>query len=237
MRGTIGKNQFRIFSPRPKPGFGWILSSFVNLFLVALDHGGHGLVHIDVQLRRNVQHLGHNVRQFVAELCHQFWFFFTVSPAVVGQLALGPTRGLDKAQLGYLVASGADRNYHGFMSKTILLVEDDTLVRESLARVLGDKGLTVLQATNGKEGLEKALAGGVDLVITDVIMPEVDGLTMLAKLREDSKGKDLPAIILSNDDQTESLNQALQAGVTVYLSKAALDAEAISEQILIALGN
>ncbi|HTE22355.1 MAG TPA: response regulator [Candidatus Limnocylindria bacterium] len=123
------------------------------------------------------------------------------------------------------------------MTKTVLLVEDDSLVRESLARVLADKGMTVLQATNGKEGLAKALTGKADLVVTDVIMPEVDGLTMLARLREDSKGKDLPAIILSNDDQTESLNQALQAGVTVYLSKAALDAEAISEQILIALGS
>jgi CheY-like chemotaxis protein len=123
------------------------------------------------------------------------------------------------------------------MSKTVLLVEDDQLVRGSLSRVLTEKGLTVFEAANGKEGLEKALAGDIDLVVTDVIMPEVDGLTMLAKLREDSKGKDIPAIILSNDEQTESLNKALQAGVTVYLSKASLDADAIADQILIALGS
>ncbi len=122
------------------------------------------------------------------------------------------------------------------MNKTVLLVDDDKLVRESLARVLTDKGLTVFEASNGKEGLEKALAGDVDLVVTDVIMPEVDGLTMLAQLREDSKGKEIPAIILSNDEQTESLNQAMQAGVTTYLSKATLNAEELSEQILVALG-
>lgn len=122
------------------------------------------------------------------------------------------------------------------MNKTVLVVEDDELVRESLARTLADKGLTVYEATNGKEGLEKALAGGVDLVVTDVIMPEVDGLTMLTKLREDSKGKDIPAIVLSNDEQTESLNKAMQAGVTVYLSKASLDADAIAQQVLVALG-
>lgn len=126
--------------------------------------------------------------------------------------------------------------YHECMNKTVLLVEDDKLVRESLARTLSEKGLTVLQASNGKEGLEKALAGNVDLVMTDVIMPEVDGLTMLARLREDSKGKEIPAIILSNDEQTESLNKAMESGVTVYMSKASLDAEAISEQVLIALG-
>lgn len=122
------------------------------------------------------------------------------------------------------------------MSKTVLLVEDDKLVRESLARVLGEKGLAVLEASNGKEGLEKALVGGVDLIITDVIMPEVDGLTMLAKLREDTKGKEIPAIILSNDEQAETLNKAMEAGVTTYLSKASLDAEELAGQILVALG-
>lgn len=122
------------------------------------------------------------------------------------------------------------------MNKTVLLVDDDKLVRESLARVLTEKGLTVLEAINGKEGLEKALAGGVDLVVTDVIMPEVDGLAMLGSLREDVNGKEIPAIILSNDEQTETLNQAMQAGVTVYLSKASLDADALADQILIALG-
>lgn len=122
------------------------------------------------------------------------------------------------------------------MSKTVLLVDDDKLVRESLARVLGEKGLTVYEASNGKEGLEKALTGEVNLVVADVIMPEVDGLTMLAQLREDSKGKEIPAIILSNDEQTESLNKAMEAGVTTYLSKASLNAEELAEQILIALG-
>ena len=123
------------------------------------------------------------------------------------------------------------------MSKTVLLVEDDKLIREGLARALTEKGLTVLEAANGKEGLEKALAGDIDIVVTDVIMPEVDGLTMLSKLREDPKSKHIPAIILSNDEQTESLNEAMQAGVTFYLSKASLDAEAVSQQILIALGD
>jgi CheY-like chemotaxis protein len=122
------------------------------------------------------------------------------------------------------------------MSKTVLLVEDDKLIRESLARTLTEKGLEVLQAGDGKEGLEKALASDIDLVVTDVIMPEVDGLTMLTKLREDSKGKKIPAIILSNDEQTDSLNKAMESGVTIYLSKANLDAEAVASQILTALG-
>lgn len=122
------------------------------------------------------------------------------------------------------------------MSKTVLVVEDDTLVRQSLVHVLTEKGLQVVEAADGKEGLEKALAGGINLVVTDVRMPEMDGLEMVEKLRADDNGKQLPVIVLTNDEQTATMNQALQAGVTVYLSKASTDAETIADQILTAAG-
>lgn len=117
------------------------------------------------------------------------------------------------------------------MHKTILIVEDDKLIREGLARTLKEKGFTTLLAANGKEGLQVAQENDIDLVVTDVIMPEVDGLTMLAELRKTTKGQTIPAIILTNDEQTDSLNKAMQAGVTAYLSKATLDADTIAEQI------
>ncbi len=122
------------------------------------------------------------------------------------------------------------------MSKTVLLVDDDQLIREGLARVLEDKGLKVIQAQNGEEGLRKALEESIDLVVTDIIMPKADGLSMLEQLRKDSKGAKIPAIILSNDDRVEALNEALQSGVTTYLSKAILNADRIAEQIITALG-
>lgn len=122
------------------------------------------------------------------------------------------------------------------MSKTVLLVEDDDLIRGGLSRVLQEKGLQVVEAENGKKGLDKALASRIDLVVTDVVMPEMDGLTMLAELRKDEAGRSLPVIILSNDEETDSLNKAMEAGVTVYLSKAVSDAETIANQIIIALG-
>jgi len=122
------------------------------------------------------------------------------------------------------------------MSKTVLLVDDDQLIREGLARVLEDKGLKVIQAQNGEEGLRKALEESIDLVVTDIIMPKADGLSMLEQLRKDSKGAKIPAIILSNDDRVEALNEALQSGVTTYLSKTILNADRIAEQIITALG-
>jgi len=120
------------------------------------------------------------------------------------------------------------------MSKKVLLVEDDALVRQSLARVLVSKGLDVIEAANGKEGLAKAAE--VDLVVTDVRMPEMDGLQMVEAMRKDEKLKAKPVIILSNDEQPGTLNQALEAGVTVYLSKNNQDAESIAGQILAAAG-
>lgn len=120
------------------------------------------------------------------------------------------------------------------MSKIILVVDDDQLIRKMLSAALAAKGFKVDTAANGREGLAKAKAG-VDLVVADIRMPEMDGLQMVDELRKDPAGTDVPVIILSNDEQTASLNQALKAGVTVYLSKSNLDADAIADQVAGAL--
>ncbi len=121
------------------------------------------------------------------------------------------------------------------MSKTVLVVEDDNLARKSLVSALEEKGLKVHEAINGKKGLAAALTNKPDLIVSDIRMPEMDGLTMIDELRKDSWGKDVPVIVLTTDETTDSINQALQAGVTVYLSKTTLDPTAITEQVLTAL--
>jgi CheY-like chemotaxis protein len=123
------------------------------------------------------------------------------------------------------------------MPKKILTVEDDKLLRESLAAMLRTQGHEVLEAVDGQEGLNVALAEHPDLVITDVRMPNMLGTEMVSKLREDDWGKQVPVIILSNDETTGAINQALQSGVTVYLSKPELDPETLSQQISVALGS
>lgn len=118
------------------------------------------------------------------------------------------------------------------MSKTILVVDDEELIRKGLKDALTSEGFDVAEAENGKEGLKKAVSGIVDLVVTDVRMPEMDGLKMVEEIRKDKKGKKLPVIVLSVDEQTESINQALKAGVTVYLAKDHLDPSRMAEQIV-----
>lgn len=117
------------------------------------------------------------------------------------------------------------------MSKRILLIDDDTLVRQSLGETLSTAGFEVDTAEDGQEGLTKALATHPDLLISDVRMPNVDGLQMLDRLRADEWGKTVPVIILSTDNTTTSINHALSNGVTLYLAKALMSPDQITAEI------
>ena len=106
------------------------------------------------------------------------------------------------------------------VKKTILIIEDE----ESLLQALKDKisrenHCNILEAKNGKEGLEMALKKHPDLILLDIIMPVMDGMTMLKKLREDKWGKDAKVIILSNLSDAEKASESLEQGVHDYLVK------------------
>lgn len=122
------------------------------------------------------------------------------------------------------------------MSKKVLIVDDNELVRKSLGAMLTNVEVSALTAANGKDGLKLALEQHPDLVITDVHMPEMGGHDMIEKIRADEWGKKVPIIIMTVDEDTDSINKALAEGVTVYLSKTNSDPAAIAEQIKIALG-
>lgn len=122
------------------------------------------------------------------------------------------------------------------MSKTILIVDDNELVRKSLAAALISNELTVETADNGQAGLATALEKHPDLIVTDVHMPEMDGLAMIDKIRTDEWGKKVPILIMTVDEEAESINKALAAGVTVYISKNVSDPASIVDQIRTALG-
>lgn len=118
------------------------------------------------------------------------------------------------------------------MAKTVLVVDDDSLVRRSLVTILRQNGYRALEATNGKEGFEKATEEEVNLIVTDLNMPEMSGIEMTEKLREHPKGKNLKIIILTTDENTTTINQAMEAGVTTYFSKSMFDLEGIGKQII-----
>jgi CheY-like chemotaxis protein len=122
------------------------------------------------------------------------------------------------------------------MSKTVLVVDDDKLARHSLAATLKNANLEVEEAGNGAEALKLAEEQKPELIVTDIHMPDIDGLEMIEKLRKEDWGKDIPVIILTVDEAPSTINQALAAGVTVYLSKATADPQGIADQVVTALG-
>jgi two-component system response regulator PilR (NtrC family) len=103
------------------------------------------------------------------------------------------------------------------MPKTILIVEDETVLRESLAELLAEEGHTVRQAENGLVARELVLKEPVDLVLTDVRMPEMDGLTLLGHLRQILP--ETPVIVVTAYGTVESAVAAVHAGAFDYLLK------------------
>jgi len=101
--------------------------------------------------------------------------------------------------------------------KTILVVEDEKSLREAVADVLRLKNFIVLEAENGEEGVETALAKHPDLILLDLLMPVMDGTTAFAKIRADAWGKNVPVIILTNLSLTdERLNKSVIKDKPLY---------------------
>ncbi len=100
---------------------------------------------------------------------------------------------------------------------TILIADDEPNIRKSLDRVLSMEGYKVLQATTGKEALEVVRRRAVDLVLMDVLMPELDGLGALGSMREELD--ELPVVMMSGNATIESAVQATKLGALDFLEK------------------
>jgi two-component system, chemotaxis family, chemotaxis protein CheY len=113
--------------------------------------------------------------------------------------------------------------------KTILVVDDASLVRLYYRSTLEQAGYRVEEALNGIEGLEKLLTTAVDLLIVDVNMPQMDGLTFLSKLRgKEGPPASIPALITSTESGNHDFAAARAAGANFYLVKP-IDRETLLE--------
>lgn len=112
-------------------------------------------------------------------------------------------------------------------SKKILIIEDDSQLRAALADKFSGEGFNVMQAASGAEGLPIALSEHPDLVLLDVMMPKVDGLTLLKQMRQDAWGKSAVVLVLTNSDDFGTVLKTMQEHVSVYLSKSESSLEKI----------
>ncbi len=101
----------------------------------------------------------------------------------------------------------------------ILVVEDETTIRNNLLRMLQHEGFEVLGAENGQVALSKVHDFQPNLILCDVMMPELDGFGVLAALRADDRTEAIPLVFLTALDQRESLRRAMGLGADDYLTK------------------
>jgi len=102
---------------------------------------------------------------------------------------------------------------------TILIAEDSADSREMMQVLLEQRGYQVVAADDGRRALEAALSSRPDLVLMDLELPKLDGLTVTRNLRLDPKFKDVPIVILSGHDPSRFRQEALDAGCDDYLLK------------------
>lgn len=115
--------------------------------------------------------------------------------------------------------------------KKVLIVEDEGFLLDLLSNKLKSEGFAVIGAKNGEEGLKTTLEEKPDLILLDLIMPVMDGITMLKKLRESEEGKTVPVIVLTNLSESEKVEEAIKAGVHDYLVKTAWSPEDMVKKI------
>lgn len=104
-------------------------------------------------------------------------------------------------------------------ARTILLIEDNKDLLKLLTETLEQEGFSTLTAENGAEGLAVALGKHPDLILLDIILPDIDGLEVLGKLREDAWGKSALVVILTNVSNSERVSAAVEKGVFDFLVK------------------
>ena len=115
--------------------------------------------------------------------------------------------------------------------KKVLVVEDDAKMRKMLVDALKGNGFDVAEAENGQEGLKVCTDFRPDLILLDVIMPVMDGITMLKKLKEEEWSKNIIVTILSNSDDLGKISDALEKGVSGYIIKSDLSIEDMIKRV------
>lgn len=116
------------------------------------------------------------------------------------------------------------------MTEKILIVEDDTITRKFISFILRSSGFEVVCACDGIEALERLAVCPVDLVITDLNMPKMDGVELVHNIRDDVQYTGLPIIMLTTEADEEARQAAAGAGVSAYLVKP-VSGEELSERI------
>lgn len=114
----------------------------------------------------------------------------------------------------------------------ILLIEDDPFLRRACETGLRKRGLSVLTAVDGEEGLRMARAESPDLILMDMLMPKISGMQALAELKQDEQTRGIPVVILSNSSLEADMQKAKELGAAGYLIKASMSLKELADHVM-----
>lgn len=113
----------------------------------------------------------------------------------------------------------------------ILVVEDDELIARMYEKIFGFDGYQVELAADGEEGLKKIQEVKPTLVLLDIMMPKMNGLQVLDKIKADPNTKNIPVVMLTNLDGEKDAEAALSKGAVKYIVKSNYDPKQISDMV------
>lgn len=116
------------------------------------------------------------------------------------------------------IEKNADAQPRGGRRHTLLAIDDDKVTLELMKKIFGDE-FNIVTATNGYEGVEKAREWQPDLILLDIVMPDMDGFSTLILLKDFDETRDIPVIMLSILKDKNNIFQAIRAGAQDYIMK------------------
>ena len=105
------------------------------------------------------------------------------------------------------------------MSKTILIVDDSLSLRQLVSMTLKRAGYEVIEACDGKDALSKLGGSKIDLIVSDVNMPNMDGLTFLKELKQRKEYRFTPVIMLTTESAEDKMKEGQQSGARAWMVK------------------
>ncbi|MEK7453000.1 MAG: response regulator [Patescibacteria group bacterium] len=115
--------------------------------------------------------------------------------------------------------------------KKVILIEDEPALQESLSIALKSKGIDVISAFDGESGLNLIIKMKPDLILLDLILPKMDGFTILDNVKKNPEVNNIPIIVLTNLDDDRYIQRVIGLGVTSYLIKSNYNSEEISNKV------
>lgn len=115
--------------------------------------------------------------------------------------------------------------------KKLLIVEDDFYIRDLYVLQARNEGFDVVEAPDGADALQKAKSGNFDVILVDLMIPNIDGITLIKTLKSDPKFTNIPFIVITNLEDSAKEQEARKAGASEYLLKIKNSPESVMETV------